>query len=305
MYKKIITGLLAVVAHCGWVAAQEPVDRPPLCVRVSTGYQQENLHWSIAGNSAGQDPNIYSELKWRHVSGPLLRVAADWNPRANWNHGGRWNVFADGSRVFTRSGKVSDTDYGGDNRTNAVYQQSFDSQQGYSYAVAAGVGYRVLDGSLFRLTPYIGYGVSGQSFSILDPGGIYSFLNSHYITQWKGPILKVDVEGRLAGRWEWEAEVVYHQVNYSAKADWNLISSFSHPVSFRHAADGYGVDAEAAVRYRAGRRVVLRVGGGYFNWQTGKGTDALYLSAGGTDKTQMNGVGRDGWKGEAGVMVAL
>ena len=291
--------LLVIIFNGGWVAGQDTATWPRLNVRVSTGYQQENLHWSIAGNSAGQGPNVYSELKWRHVSGPLAEIALEGNP---WK---RWCFFIDGSRVFTRSGKVSDTDYGADNRADVVYREEFDSHEGYSYSLLAGVGYRLLSGPSLRLTPYFGYGLSGESFSILDPGGVYAFLNSHYTTTWKGPLVKVDAAGRLAGRWDWEANIVYHQVNYEAKADWNLISTFSHPVSFRHEADGYGVDAGAGLRYRAGRYLTLRAGAGYFNWQTGKGIDALYLSSGGTDQTQLNGVGREGWRGEAGVVMSL
>jgi len=296
---KEYTLLLVILFGGGRVAAQDATDRSPLYVRVSTGYQQENLHWSIAGNSTGQGPNVYSELKWRQVGGPVAAIALEGNP---WK---RWCFFAGGSRGFTRSGKVSDTDYGGDNRTDVVYQQHFDSHEGYGYSFMAGIGYRLLSGPLLRLAPYIGYGLNGQSFSILDPGDVYAFLDSRYTMQWKGPLVKVDASGRLAGRWEWEADIVYHQVNYDAKADWNLIATFAHPVSFRHAADGYGIDAGAGVRYRAGRRIVLRAGGGYCSWQTGKGTDILYLSSGGADHTQLNGVGSTGWKAEAGLVIPL
>ena len=289
--KKIIfLSILAV--SCQWLAAQ---DRSCLRVKVSTGWQQENLHWSIAGNSAGQNPNVYSELKWRQVSGSLLRVSLEGDA---WK---RWCWFADGSRVFTRSGRVTDTDYGLDNRNDVLYKETFDSHEGYAYSCSVGLGYRLLDKPLFQLTPYIGYGLDGQSFSILDPGGAVAFLNSHYTTQWKGPLVKVAGSGRLVRRWEWEAMVMYHQVDYSAVADWNLITTFSHPVSFRHTAEGYGVDAGVSLRYAVSRRIVVQAGAAYFNWQTGTGGDALYLSSGETDKTQLNGVGRDGWKGEAGI----
>jgi hypothetical protein len=288
---------VVIFFHFPGLAAQEAGSR--LRVRVVTGYQQENLHWSIAGNSAGQDPNVYSELKWRRVGGPLAGIALEGNFFK------RWRFFADGGRSFTRSGRVTDTDYGGDNRTDAVYQQGFDSHEGYSYAVLVGVGYRLVVKPRLRLTPYIGYGWSGESLSILDPGGVYSFLSSHYVTGWKGPLVKLDAAGRLAGRWEWEADIVYHQVDYGAKADWNLIATFNHPVSFRQMAQGYGVDWHAGLRYRVGRFVMLRAGGGYFSWQTGKGVDNLFLRSGGVDKTRLNGVGRDGWKGEVGVEITI
>src|SRR5579859_5209240 len=84
---------------------------------VSGGYHQENLRWSIAGNSAGTSPNIYSELKWRRVGGPAVDAAL------RYEMGRRWVFFAEASRVFTRTGRVSDKDYAGDNRTFPLYNQ--------------------------------------------------------------------------------------------------------------------------------------------------------------------------------------
>jgi hypothetical protein len=281
----VLLGML-LAGRCVW--AQE--DTGKLRVLLSTGYQSENFHWSIAGNSAGRDPNVYSELKWRRVSGPVAGVDLEWSV---WR---RWCVLAGGSRAFIRSGTVTDTDYGLDNRNDVLYSQSFSGHSGDSYAWSAGIGYRVLEGAL-RLTPYLGYGGEGQSLSVSDAGGLYSLLNSHYTTRWSGPLVRVDAGWRLGGRWGVEGRIVYHQVNYSAKADWNLISTFSHPVSFEHTADGYGIEAVAGLRYRVGRWFDVGVGAGYFDWRTGEGIDALYLASGQTDKTQLNGVVRQGWEG--------
>src|ERR1700749_3420291 len=76
-----------------------------LWVRLAARGEGQDFHWSIAGNSAGRDPNVYSELKWSGVSGPMGCAAVEWKP------GGRWKVTAGGSRVFTRSGTLTDTDY--------------------------------------------------------------------------------------------------------------------------------------------------------------------------------------------------
>jgi hypothetical protein len=274
-----------------------------LQVNISAGYQQENFHWSIAGNSSGQDPNVYSELKWQRISGPALRAALHWNPYK------KWQLFADGSRVFTTAGRVQDRDYGLDNRNDVLYDQRFDSHQGYGYSAAAAVGYRLVERPRWQFTPFIGYGLDGQSLSILDPGGMVAFLNSRYTAKWKGLLVRTEASGQFGrrrsslSRWYWEASLTYDQADYSATADWNLISQFAHPVSFRHTADGYGLDAKTALHYRIGRHIALRAGPGFFTWQTGTGIDALYLSAGGTDKTRLNGVSRNGWTAEAGIIL--
>src|ERR1700761_3672968 len=108
-------------------------------VALSSGYERENFHWSIAGNSAGQDPNIYSELKWQHVGGVFARVDVLWMV---WK---RWRVAASGGKTFTRSGSMTDTDYGLDNRHDVLYHEQFAVRSGYSEDGSLGVGYVLID----------------------------------------------------------------------------------------------------------------------------------------------------------------
>ncbi len=272
-------------------------------VKVSAGYERQDFRWSIAGNSAGQDPNVYSELKWHGIGGPSGTVDLLWKVDR------RWRVFVSGSRVLTRSGTMTDTDYGLDNRYDPIYHQQFNAGTGHSEAASLGVGYCLLNGGRFRLTPYIGFGIDAQYFPIVDPivdpGGPFAELNSSYSARWLGPLVKADASWRLCGRLEAVAEAEYHQVDYRASADWNLIPTFAHPLSFRHTADGYGIELSAGWRYTVSRRVGLELGAGYFNWQTGTGIDQLYLSTGGTDRTQLNGVVREGWRGKLGIRVGV
>lgn len=270
-----------------------------LWVRVALGEESQDFHWSIAGNSAGQDPNVYSELKWHGVSGPAGRIALEWRPI------GRWRVMASGSRVFTRSGTMTDTDYGLDNRYDPIYHQQFTVHTGHSETLATAIGYSLLSGGRLRLTPFIGYAIDQQYFPVTDPGGPYEGLNSSYAARWMGSLAKADGSWELSGRWQVVADVGYHQVRYHATADWNLIPEFAHPVSFRHTADGYGIEAEAGLRYRVSGRVALGLRGGYFDWETGTGIDQLYLSTGGSDETQLNGAIRNGWQAMLGIEVGL
>jgi outer membrane protease len=276
------------------LAAVPALGQQRLQVEASTGWRQENLRWSIAGNSAGQSPNVYSELKWKKVGGPAADVTLSWKV---WR---RLVVFAEGSCAFHLSGSVSDMDYGGNDRTNQLYGQTVDSRKGSNYTVAAGAGYRLCAGERFQLTPVVGYGGSGQFLPVGDPGGV---LNSHYRAGWRGPLVRAEGAWQAFSHWAVLFQGTYHQVVYRADADWNLIRDFRHPVSFRHHANGYGLDGELGVSYTAGRHIRLVVKGNYFNWQTGKGTDELYLSSGETSRTQLNGVVMDGLGVRVGVEV--
>lgn len=100
-------------------------------------------------------------------------------------------------------------------------------------------------------------------------------------------------------------DVTYSQVSYSANGDWNLISQFQHPLSYSHSAKGYGINAGAKLVYNINRYIGLNVGYNYFNWQTGNGTDQLYLVTHEIDKTQLNGVYRNGYTFNVGVVFSL
>jgi len=271
--------------------AQEPV----VSVRVTAGYERQDFRWSIAGNSAGTDPNIYSELKWHGVGGVSGGVDVQWKP---WQ---RWRLLANVSRVFNRTGTLGDTDYGLDNRHDVLYHEQFAVNFGYGEAGAVGAGYCLVDMPGFRLVPFVGFTISKQYFPILETSGPFVGLNSYYSGKWLGPLLKVEGEWRPVKRWRVCGAVVYDQVVYRGVADWNMIADFRHPVSFRHRADGYGVEEELGIKCALGKRLELLVAGNYFDWETGKGVDVLYLNTGATQQTQLNEVVREGIWISAGV----
>lgn len=264
-----------------------------------TGYQNENFHWSIAGNSIGQNPNIYSELKWKVIEGPLYDLGLQWNA---------WHrfLFSGGySRSFIKSGSSNDIDYQGNNRTNPVYNQSFNSNKGSTSAWSAGVGYILYKNDFWSLSSYLGYGINYQTYYLLGDEGNLGQLNTSYTTQWRGPFFKIRTALNITNRFKLATDITYSQVKYGAAANWNLIETFQHPVSFRHSADGYGIEADAKVVFKINHFLSANIGIAYFDWETGNGTDQLYLTTGETDKTQLNGVVRNGYRTEAGITVLL
>lgn len=264
-------------------------------LRVSTGYQQERLRWSIAGNSSGRNPNVYSELKWRGVGGVAAGGDLQWKVWRN------WLLFAEGSRQFISGGRVSDVDYSSDNRTGPVYNGNFLGNKGYAYALGMGFGYRWEPWKAWVLKPVAGYGWSGQRLSISDEAGL---LDSRYQTRWRGVFLRCAGEWAVSERWGLRFVAGYRQVDYRAEADWNLIHTFSHPVSFRHWADGYGIEGGMGLCYSLNKRMGVELSGNYFSYQTGKGVDELYPASGPASQTQLNEVVLAGFAIGAGFRIA-
>lgn len=266
---------------------------------LSAGPQQDNLHWSIAGNTSGQSPNVLSELKWQNVKGTTYAAAMQINVWGNIVILGEYN------RVAVKSGNVSDIDYAADNRSRPTYNQNFGDNKGYTSAWYAGAGYIVFNNRRFSLVPSAGYGNNTQSLYITDATGQFPALNSFYNVQWKGAFIKIKSSLKIWRGLKALANVTYNQVNYSGQGNWNLINEFMHPVSYRHAAKGYGINIAGNLLYNINSNIGISVGYCYFNWQTGNGTDQLYLSSGQVDKTQLNGVYRNGHLFSGGIILSL
>jgi hypothetical protein len=266
------------------VAQAQDIEKK-LQLSLSTGSQNEDFHWSIAGNSNGQSPNVLSELKWKNVNGQEYKAAMQWNV---WR---RFSLFADYSRVSVTSGSVNDMDYQGDNRTAPTYTGNFSDNKGNTSSWSAGAGYIIFNNKLFSLVPYVGFGDNVQNFYLVDLTGQFPALNSNYFARWNGPFIKEDL--------------TYNQVNYTAQGNWNLINEFQHPVSYRHVAKGYGINANARLAFSITNHIALNIGYGYYKWETGNGTDQLYLTSGQVDNTRLNGVFRKGHQVIGGVTLSL
>jgi opacity protein-like surface antigen len=297
LMRKHLIVLIYAMAFAGVLRAQSQSDK--LQLSLSTGYQREDFKWSIAGNLDGQNPNIYSELQWKKLGGQSIAASLQWN---FW---GRLLLNGGYERTAIKSGTVRDNDYNGDNRSNPAYDQLFDADKGFTRDIYAGIGYKLINTETFSLTPYAGYYAGKQSLHLYDRSGQYPDLNSIYDTDWKGPFVKALAQLQLAKKLSATATVSYTQADYNAKADWNLISSFQHPVSYRHTANGYGLDAGAGMQYAITQNIGVNIGARYFTWQTGEGVDELYLTSGESEKTQLNGVDRKGYKINLGIVLGF
>lgn len=284
MVKFILLGILSGVHAC--MARQLP---EKLQLSVTSGCRQSALRWSIAGNANGQGPNILSELRWKGVGGPVSAA------HILFTFFDRWQLEGEYEHTFFLCGKVYDTDYSGNDRTHVVYAEQFAACKGGADGWQAGLARQLPITTEFSITPSLGYGIFHQTFYLSGNTAAFSDLNSTYKTKWIGPYGQVVCSLGLTKKLWLNTGLRYGQVRYKASANWNLINTFSHPESFRHTANGYGINAQASISYNISSVHSISIKGIYSRWQTGRGIDELYFATGSSEQTQLNEVRSTGW----------
>lgn len=267
-----------------------------LTVTPAIAASREALTWSIAGNLNGANPNVLSELQWNKVKG------VGYGCRLELKGSKRMVAFTNLGQEHTLSGTVTDRDYSQDNRRNEVFSAREDASKGHVLSATAGLGHRVVDRGWISATVYAGYGYLGQQLSLINPG---TGLNSRYTNHWYGPLISGKVCFNLTSHLNIGLQSTYHQVGYRASGDWNLISEFEHPVSFRHRAKGFGLDHDIFIQYAFTKTCSVRFGARHSYWTTGQGIDTLYKSDGTQAKTRLNDVTRRGEGLSVGVVVRM
>jgi len=263
----------------------EQADVSKFSIAVKTGYFTNDFKWSIAGNSQGTSPNILSELIWKDLSGYSIGI----NSKVK-----LWKKFflsADISNSSILAGKVTDTDYQGNDRTSPGYYAALNSNQGTLTDFSFNVSYTFQVITLW-VEPYFGFVANSQKLHLLpDQRDVSqtSALNSTYNTKWQGVSAGSHFTLPAFSKIFVEANLGYSQLKYSAEADWNVIESFAHPVSFKHKANGYSIRSEIGLKYLLRKHLSASLFVGSNNLITGKGIDELFYEDGGSAKTQFNG----------------
>ena len=281
---------------------------------VGLGYRSDQLDWNIAGNMAGENPNIRSELSWSDLAVSQLQLAGQLEfaevPLIKQNLAVRANIFV--GKIW--SGTVRDSDYAADNRTNEYSRSVSDSDKGMTADISGAVGpifeFEKIQG--LRVTPLIGYGFNMQELTMTNGEQVVTStgtrelghipgLDSSYTAYWYGPWLGATVNYLVNERLTLALGLEYHWVDFFAQADWNLRSEFEHPVSFEHEARGSGIVWNFNGSYQLSEKWSWLLNATIQNWTTRGGSDRTFLAAGTVGKTRLNEVNWDSYALTTGV----
>lgn len=268
-------------------------------VSLSTGIRTDDLDWNIAGNAAGTNPNILSELTWKDVESAYIKGSG----RLRLGKGFWLRGYLDWGYVY--NGSNQDSDFAGDDRTLEWSRSENNADEGNLWDISAALespGWR--PAPWLTVAPLMGFSYHRQNLTITDglqtvsrpainpnaaPLGPIVGLDSTYSSRWFGPWTgaEVSVSGRrvsLKGSFE------FHYAYYRAEADWNLRTALAHPVSFEHSAEGYGLVFSLGADYNFTSRLSAGITGDAQQWRATDGIDRTHFAAGGSSDTRFNEV---------------
>ncbi|MBI5885098.1 MAG: TonB-dependent receptor [Deltaproteobacteria bacterium] len=294
--KKLILSLSIVMAFSSYCRAAAPEDKASVALTV--GSRKDNLDWNIAGNSAGTNPNVLSELQWNDLGIYQVKVAGKVVFEADGGKGEGYYLRGFMDYGWVHSGTNQDSDYAGDNRTGEFSRSNNNADSGSVSDFSIGLGYRaryIFKESVLDFAPLGGYSRHRQNLKITDgyqtipATGAFAGLDSSYNARWQGPWFGIDIDW-LTEKVGLHGGAEYHIARYTAEADWNLRSDFNHPKSFEHKANGTGYVLFLGGDYTVWRKWALTADVNYQKWNTTGGTDRTYFSDGTTATTRLNEV---------------
>jgi hypothetical protein len=279
---------------------------------IDAGLRNDQLDWTIAGTSAGTDPNILSELTWDDLQIYQFRLHGEMDlviEHTSWFRPSFRGQLSYG-RIY--SGWNQDSDYDGDNRTMEYSRSNNAADQGNVLDLSQGAGLRFsfLARSL-ELVPLVGYSLHLQQLTLLDgyqtipADGPFAGLDSSYDTNWWGPWLGLELNWTANEHLSFSWLTEYHLVEYFAEANWNLRAEFAHPRSFEHHADGSGWLHEIGLKFQLPDQWSFNLSGTLQRWQTDSGYDLVFLADGSRQTTRLNRVNWDSVSIQAGLAYAF
>lgn len=247
---------------------------------VSTLLSVEQFRWSIAGNEQGLNPDILSELRFSKLKRTGLRF------EGNYQLSPRMALNASAGRQYGFAGQVTDIDYAGNNRSLPVALHKFRSSRNNTADYQLQYHCGILRKQSLSVTAIAGYFIykatyQTQDWSRSNIAGIYN-------AQWRGPLLGMALRIALPQNWALQAGINGQNHAYKASANWIYRTDFSHPLSFTHRANGWGVDGSLGLNYQLSPRFDLQLSSFLQQWKTGHGSDRLYMADGRQVSTRMN-----------------
>ena len=146
---------------------------------LGAGVRYDELDWNIAGNMAGTNPNILSELSWSDIESYQLSLGA--KARIANHFYGRGHI----NYAWIHSGTVRDSDYGGDNRTLEWSRSISETNDDTLWDVVLGGGYPfTFNQRRLLLAPMLGGSMHKQNLRITNDADANQYINPLYRSGW-------------------------------------------------------------------------------------------------------------------------
>ena len=256
-----------------------------LSIKAGIENRTTNFRWSIAGNTSGTDPNIFSELIYNPIQ------SAGFYAEVTYQFVNRINIATSFNQLYTYKGAATDIDYAGNNRTNyippAMGDTIFTSNVGNITAYDISASYAIINKTSLKIGAGAAYHFSNEKFYLRDTE--IEGLNTTYQAKWSAARIFLNGTVAITPQLYIKPELSFLPGSYNASANWNKQEDFKHPVSFIHQANSHGWNLKATLGYQLNKNFGVEADYLYADWKTNHGLDRLYLKNGETPETRMNG----------------
>jgi hypothetical protein len=301
MKRRIVAILLTLTLSTLCVIEDPEAGQMEVDIEYASGYRVDHLDWNIAGNEAGTNPTILSEVTWNDLG--AIQVSLGTKALIN------RSIYLRGSLGSGRvlSGDNQDSDFHQNHGIQEYARSNNKADDGSVWDATAAFGYQFRSASdRFRLSPLAGFSYRAQNLTMTEgyqtlstpeetpPIGPIEGLDSTYDTQWYGPWIGVDLLFEASKRFGLFAGVEHHWTKYKAEGNWNLRDDLAHPKSFEHEADGTGFLIALGGHYvfpEPSWSLGLEMN--YVDWTTDPGIDRQFKPDDSVQKARLNRVNWD------------
>ena len=240
------------------------------------GDRETKVDWNIAGNLAGTNPNIISELDWRKVKSNQFMLGSIWQDGDYF-----LKVVGEYGRIY--DGENQDSDYNQDNRRGEFSRSLNNAGKGYMLDTEINYGKDYIISSKLKLSPMIGYSFHRQHLKIYDGTMIIGSANltgldSLYQANWSGPQLGLGLNYKI-NKSIFSLNYSLQDIDFNGHTNWNLRSNLQHPVSMTQKGDGSGTKISASYERAVSNFSSLSLVGNFYKYKA-SGTHTFHLTSG-------------------------
>jgi len=201
------------------------------------GERKTEVDWNIAGNLAGTNPNIISELSWRGIDSHQLSLGGIWVE-------GDYFFQALSEYGNIHDGENQDSDYNLDNRQGEFSRSINSAGKGHLLDFDLNYGRHYFLSNNLKVSPAVGYGFHRQHLKIYDGTQIIGSadltgLDSLYQANWHGPKVGIGLDYKI-NRSVISFNMDLQNIFFYGHTDWNLRTDLNHPKSMSQKGSGSG-----------------------------------------------------------------